>query len=49
MLYSPGSMMQPSSVRQARVDLLLKDLEELEQETEDTLVSHITNTRRVVD
>lgn len=42
MLYSPGSMMQSDSVRQSRVDLLRKDLEDLERETENTLVSKRT-------
>lgn len=39
MLYSPGSMMQPDAIRQSRVDLLRRDLEELDKQTEDTIVS----------
>ena len=39
MLYSPGSMSQPDSVRHARVELLRSNLQELEDETERTMVS----------
>lgn len=49
MLYSPGSMLLSVSVRQSRVDLLRKDLEELEKETQDTMVSLVSRFESTTD